>query len=363
MAEGRIEFVDATITPTFTGGLSAIRAELRQTADQADRMTLKLQGTLDDSAPLELSGWLTPLARPLRLHLEGTLRDYALTRLNPYAEQYIRYRIRRGRVSTEVEYDYDAGSFDAENVITIRQMQLGEQLGEEFRERVGIPLQLALSLLEGLDGEIRLRIPVSGNLASPRFSLGGVIWDAIRNALLKLLAAPFRVLGTILTVGGKIGEVRIAPVGFLPGSLDPDPDATERLAKLVEFLKAKPRVELQLRGYATRQEVEALKRRRLREQAAAVKAGTYEERLTRLYRAAGGDARVNPPTEDKERFLLDRIAVTQQDLRRLAENRAWVVEEALVRGGIEAGRLFVASTGAEAVADAPPGRVEFDLLY
>ncbi len=364
VAQGCIEFADATVTPEFAAAICDLTAEVRHPTDTADRASLKLNGTLGDGVPLELSGWFTPFKRPLQFELQGKLRDYDVSRLNPYAEKYIRYRIRRGRVTTEGSYNYDAGNLATETEITFQHMELGEQLGDEFEKRVGMPLKQALALLENAEGEVRLSLPVSGNVNNPEFRVGSVVWTAVTNAMLKVLTVPFQLIGTIVTLGGKIGEVRIDPIAFLPGTLDPNPEAQDRLAKLADFLRNKPKVELELRGRATPLETETLKAQRLREQIEAVKARTDEQALTQLFLAAGGQESlaVPVPAKAKEQYLLERMEVTTQDLRKLAEDRARVIEQLLIREGIKEKRLFVITKGEQAVTDSPPGRVEFKLL-
>ncbi|NIM21222.1 MAG: hypothetical protein GTN64_02190, partial [Candidatus Latescibacteria bacterium] len=86
----------------------------------------------------------------------------------------------------------------------------------------------------------------------------------MRNALINFLTAPFRLLGNILTVGGKIGQITIDPAEFMPGSKELTAKAKEQLKQLAGFLKEKPRLEIELRGSAAKGEIAALKRERLR---------------------------------------------------------------------------------------------------
>lgn len=318
--DSRMLFVDGTVTPTFTGELSPATVEVRKPSPKTDRASLKIKGILGGSAPVELSGWFT-VARPLKVYLEGTVNDYELSRVNPYAVKYVRHQIQRGRVTTKVKYHYDAGNLDAGNEIRIRQIKVGDPIEDEFEGQVGIPLKLALALLEGLDGEITLKIPVEGKLDNPKFLFSSVVWKAVRNGILKALTAPFRLIGKIVTVGGKITAVRIDPIGFQPGSLKPDKRGVKRLDRLAAFLRKRPNVELQLRGRASRREAKALARQR---------------------RRARGS--------------------TEQKLRKLAEDRARFIERALVRRRVAAKRLFVLTADPNAVKKRGAGRVEFRLL-
>ena len=125
--------------------------------------------------------------------------------------------------------------------------------------------------------------------------------------------------GALLTQGDRIGEVRIDPIEFRPGSLEPDDDASARLADVIEFLKARPRLGLELRGVAAPAEVDGLKRERLR-QALKKTPPVPDSPLVAVYRGAGGGAgRSLPPEAEMERFILERMRITEDDLRTLAE--------------------------------------------
>ncbi|MFQ5802914.1 MAG: DUF748 domain-containing protein [Candidatus Methylomirabilales bacterium] len=318
--DSRMLFVDGTVTPTFTAELSPAIVEVRKPSPKTDRAGLKINGTLGGSAPVELIGWFT-VARPLKVYLEGTVNDYELSRVNPYAVKYVRHRVQRGRVTTDVKYSYDAGNLAAGNEIRIRQIKVGDPIEDEFEGQVGIPLKLALALLEGLDGEITLKVPVEGKIDNPEFRFNKVVWKAVRNAVVKALTAPLRLIGKIVTAAGKIAAVRIDPISFQPGSVKPDKRGAKRLDRLATFLRKRPNVELQLRGRASRREAKALSKKRRRGRSS-----------------------------------------TEQKLRKLAEDRARFIERLLVRRRIPAKRLFVLTGDPHAVKKRGAGRVEFRLL-
>lgn len=321
MHESRIEFVDATLNPTFTGALSDMRADIHNAHPHKDRATFALTGTLSGSAPVALKGWFTPAKRPPKFYIEGTVRDFELSHVNAYAEKYIRHTIRRGRVTTDVKYTYDGRNLNAGNVIRLRQVKVGDPLGAEFEAEVGIPLKLALALLEGSDGEILMRVPIEGNLDHPEMQLNGVVWEAVRNAILKTVTIPFQLFGKILKAGGKILSVQIEPVTFQPGSVTPNARGKERLERLVTFLKKRPQLELELEGRASLAEAKAVSPERRR----------------------------------------GRVA-TEHELRKLADDRARYVERTLVARGIAPGRLFILNGDADTVTQQGNGHVEFSML-
>jgi hypothetical protein len=362
LADGRLEFTDASISPTFRETLRDLTVEARQSADQPDRMAVELRGRLGEGASLDAQGWVVPFTGALRLQGEGAVRDYELPALNAYAVRYVGHRLERGRLSAEVAGSYEDGRYTADTRLGIRDLHVGREMNAELREGLGIPLELAVSLLEGPGGRIDLRVPLTGGADGMQLQLRHVILTALRNTLVKTLAAPFRAFGSLLTRGDRIGELQIAPVEFRPGSLEADDEASARLASVIEFVKDRPRLGLRLRGVATSGEIEALKRERLRETLKKTPP-LPEGPLAAVYQDAGGRRRSPPPEAEMERFVLDRMPITEDDLRALAEQRARVIREALARRGIEPRRLSVVREDGASPADTGGGRVEFELTY
>jgi hypothetical protein len=216
-------------------------------------------------------------------------------------------------------------------------------------------------LLQDADGVLRLSVPVSGDLTDPQFDFGRLVWRAVRNAVISFLSAPLRLLGNIVTLGGRITEIRIEPVEFQPGSADLKPSGEKQVTELAQLMQNKPRLELELRGVASPEELDELKRKRLRRQIKE-SGEPYDEAIRRLYRLAtdGGGKQLakRASVEEMEAYLAQKVVLPQDALKQLAAERAAYLEEKLTEAGVEKGRLYVESQ----LGDRLPGRVEFDLL-
>jgi outer membrane protein OmpA-like peptidoglycan-associated protein len=319
--KAQITLVDRTTDPAATTIVEEADLTFRFQPQKPGHVQVNLDGMMAGSAPVKLHGWFTRWNLPRRYNFEGVIEDYELSRLNPYAKKYVGHYIRRGRVTIKFRYRYNTGNLYALHEITIKKAQVSPALANNFKEEVGIPLRLALAILEDANGAIQLRILVQGNVSKPEFQVGGIVWKSVRNGILKSLVAPLRLLGHIVTLGGTITEVKINPVGFKSGSLTFDSQANTRLQRLVKFLQSRPKVDIELKGRASRQESQALAQRRTR-----------------------GNR------------------VTEQDLRSLAEGRVRLVEKTLIQRGIKSKRLFVVTGDPRSVTGQGNGRVVFRLL-
>jgi hypothetical protein len=107
-----------------------------------------------------------------------------------------------------------------------------------------------LSSHEKVGRQPLLRLPVHGDLDRPEFDLADAIATAVQNAVKQMIAAPFRAIGEIFTLGGKIGAIEIAPVRFAPGSWALDDAARQHLRNIGAVLRGRPGMMVKLAGMA-----------------------------------------------------------------------------------------------------------------
>jgi hypothetical protein len=86
---------------------------------------------------------------------------------------------------------------------------------------------------------IELDIPVTGSIDDPKFRIGPIVWQVIKNILVKAVTAPFALLGSLFA-----GAEEAQFVDFAPGSAVLDPASVGRLAALSKSLVEKPAIKL-----------------------------------------------------------------------------------------------------------------------
>jgi hypothetical protein len=267
-----------------------------------------------------------------------------------------------------VEYRLDERRLVAKNGFVVDQLTFGEKV--ESPTATKLPVKLAVSLLKDPDGVIRLDVPVSGSVDDPKFRVGPIVWKIVGNLLKKAVLSPFALLGRL---GG--GGEELSFVDFAPGSARLDAEALRRLDALAAALGKRPALTLEVEGKAdAAKDAEGLRRllyeRKVKAQKAETlaKAGTPaaslddvavsdEERpkyLERAYRrekfpkprTALGFVKEVPP-EEMEKLMLANAAVTPDDLRQLALDRASAVKERLLGAGkVPPERVFLVDPGA-----------------
>ena len=361
MANGNLNYTDNFIKPNYTANITQLAGKIGAfgTAGNSPPADVTLQGQLDDNSPVNIDGTINPLTPVAFLDIKAKADGVELTHLTPYSGKYAGYPIIKGRLTMDVHYQLDQGKLNADNHIVLNQLTFGDRIDGPGVSH--LPVKLAVALLKDSNGNIDIHVPVSGSLNDPKFSLGGVIWQAFVNLIKRAVTAPFRLLASAM--GG--GQKDLGYVEFAPGSNVLDKEADDRLAQIVDILNKKPALKLDITGRADPAFDENGLRKVLVDdmvqkeeaddigseaaKAAPVKPDTddYNKYLAKAYkhdkfkkpRDLIGMTKSQPP-DVMIKLMEANVAVDQDALRHLAERRADAVRQYL-HGKIDDGRVFV----------------------
>ena len=276
--EGFIRFVDRGTTPAFAEEASRIAVSGRDLGTaRGTRGQLTLAGRLTGGAPFELKGTIGALGRPVNLDLEGKLTDFPLPRVNPYSNRLIGWIARRGAFGTTVRYRVVDDALTSTNDIVLGQPDfVPSRSGDAVRDRVGVPLGTLIALLKNAKGEVKLSVPISGNVASRELNFDDAFWAAVRKTALGVATLPLSWVGKIFySEDARVETVSIWPVYFEPGTTTFAKDFDRHADRLAGFLRDAPGVNLSLKSVLTVDDIVALKREAVRRRIeAAAREGT-----------------------------------------------------------------------------------------
>jgi outer membrane protein OmpA-like peptidoglycan-associated protein len=315
LRDGSVFFTDNFIKPNYSARLTQLKGELSALSSAApEPARLSLTGALDDGAPLRIAGRVHPLGARLSTDIEASARGIALTRMSTYAERYAGYAIEKGSMSVNVRYQIEQGKLQAENQLFLDQLTFGDKV--DSPDATSLPVRLAVALLKDRNGVIDIRMPVSGTLDDPQFSVGGVIWKVVVNLIEKAVTAPFAML-----FGGDSNEA--SALAFAPGSAELDAAARERLDALAQRLIDKPGLKLEATGRADpaldgaaiqAAHIEAMKAEAMKAPAAAASAPASASAQASAASSAASSA-TSAPVPTLEPAALERALRTLADAR------------------------------------------------
>ncbi|PCR95583.1 hypothetical protein CP336_16670 [Pseudomonas fluorescens] len=244
--DGSANFADFSLTPNFATAVQQLNGQIG-TIDsrQAKPASVDVKGKVDRYAPVTIKGAVNPFDPMASLDIATSFKRVELTTLTPYSGKFAGYRIRKGRLNLDLHYLITKGQLKAENKVVVEQLQLGEKV--DSPDAVSLPLKLAIALLKDVDGKISIELPVTGDLNNPQFSVMPIIWQTLRNLVVKAAAAPFKMIGGLINGGGSED---LGTVSFAPGSSELNKDAEAALVKLSQALKERPALRLEIEGTA-----------------------------------------------------------------------------------------------------------------
>jgi hypothetical protein len=264
----------------------------------------------------------------------------------------------------DLSYHIENGELASENRIRVDQFTFGEEVKSE--KATSLPVKLGIALLKDHRGEIHLDVPVTGRIDDPQFNIWRIVFQVLKNLLVKAITAPFSLLSSLFGEGKDLSVV-----AFAPGSDRLDPPEEKKLEALAKALKERPELKMSLTAYLDREkDAEAYRNelltRKLKKEkflalarARQVKEGdraeavtlTPEERSTYLKAVYAKETFPKPrnilglvrtlPDSEMEKLILAHTKIGDEQFQDLARERAAAVTAYLVeKGQVPPGRIF-----------------------
>lgn len=368
-----MSFSDQFIQPNFQAMIESLDGSVRGLSTDA-RKAAKVDLTgyvVNKFSPVIIQGEVNPFRYDLHTDLKVQFRNIDLPVFNPYSGRYAGFAIAKGKLTTELEYKIRDRQLDANHHVVLDQLEWGE--ATDSQEKVSLPIRLGTSLLKDRDGVIDLDLPVTGSLDDPKFRVGPVVWQIVKNLVVKVVTAPFAFLGSMFE-GAEDAQF----VVFAPGQGALTAEQQQGLAALAKALAERPQLRIEVpAGLVPDLDAQAITQQRF-DAALATLAETPEgetfaldalepddriDLLRDLYKQQFDRRAKIPdepePPEDADRDarkalratheqtwltaeLLPEFAPTDAELEALAQARAAAIQSALLTGGeLDPTRVFV----------------------
>ena len=384
---GRISFSDASLKPAYSVDLTEIGGRVTGlSSGEATLADVELRGKVNQFAPLEIVGKINPLSDDLFVDLKVGFKDMDLSSATPYSGKYVGYKIEKGKLSFDLNYQIAKRRLDAKHNLFLDQFTLGEKV--ESPTATNLPVRLAIALLKDRNGEIRLELPVTGSLDDPAFSVWKIVVQILVNLATKAATAPFALLGALIGGGEELGYLE-----YEPGSATVADTNAKKIEMLVKALYERPSLKLEIEGHVdVEKDREGLRQRefmrklkvqkfnqRLKQGQTSIpvaelnlEPAEYEPFLKLAYKAETfpkprnlvGFAK-DLPVPEMEKLMLTHTQIMDDDLRLLASQRAMKIKDTILQSGkVEQGRLFIIepkSLAPEKRATLKESRVDFTI--
>jgi len=363
--DGTLSFSDnhlpqhfATTFYNLGGRVSGLSSEESKFAD------VDLRGNLENHSPLQITGRINPLRDDLFVDLKVSFRDIELSPVTPYSGTYLGYTVEKGKLFLDLKYHIEKKLLEASNTIFIDQFTFGDKV--ESDKATKLPVKLGLALLKDRKGEIHLDVPVTGRTDDPKFSVWKLVFQVIRNLMVKAVTSPLSLLSSMIGGGQDFSAIQ-----FSHGTSAIPSGEGQKLDALAKALLDRPALKVELKGYVDREKDAEEYRRELLdrkvknekflalsrqgtlqtgEKADSITVGPdeYPTYLTVVYKKEKfpkprnmlGLVKTLPP-EEMKKLIIANTVIGEPELKTLAHERVVAVMNYLVtKGHVPAERVF-----------------------
>ncbi|MBF0504626.1 MAG: DUF748 domain-containing protein [Candidatus Omnitrophica bacterium] len=356
---GQIRFTDKAIKPNFITTLGAMELLVTHiTTDPQTEAKVKFQAYLDDKGRISTETIIKPLSMPLAMETAFSLNDYALEVLTPYVGKYTGRELRSGKMDLTLDYRISDNKLVASHKLLIQRFEFGNNV--DSKDALHLPFGLAVALLEDPQGKISIALPAAGDMSDPKFEYTHLIFQVIRNFFLNLVTKPFSFLGSMLGASGQ-GTDELGYVRFSPGRTDLSDSQKQKLRKLINGLKTRPKLHLEIDGSydpqvdwkaiqadAFTKDYEQLRKDSSRSEGKVYQL-LYQRRfgiralwaLAKKYKEGVGNYNDSKLDQEIKRQLIENAPPDLGHLSVLAQTRAGMAHDFFISCGLDAQRLTI----------------------
>lgn len=230
---GVLEYYDYTLEDSFYMELSDLSALATDIKEEDEYTKFNIRSRLDQSgnmvADLQIS----------RKRIDNMIFDFKLDNVylstfNPYSKYYMAHPFADGKVIFSSKNKIENYFLTSSNNLFVEHIAVGDK--DTANALYELPMKLAVALLRDLQGNVDLDVPVEGQLNDPEYKLWRTILQVLRNIILKVVTAPYRLLAN--AIGGDPKDLK--SVSFDPLQYDVQQQQAKSLKSIAKVLKQKP---------------------------------------------------------------------------------------------------------------------------
>lgn len=327
-----VDFSDASLFMPFATTITKVNGKLSD-IDKRHPCAGEFEGIVGKNGFSKITTKLFVYEPKQNTQIKLDFKDIDLTDITPYSGQFAGYKIAKGKLNLNLNYDVKDSKLNGSNFVNFDSLTLGEKV--ESKDAVNLPLSLAISILSDQNNQINIDLPVEGDLNDPDFKYGGVIWAAVKKLFADITLAPFRFLGAALGINSE----KLSTIDFLPNDSELISSESAKILDFIKLTTAKPKMKLSITpSYSDIDEL-AIKNKRLDNKINLIITQDKKD-----YMGALASLVPNEKSQDEKvlrEAALKNIEFNEQNLIELANQRAQTIKNALKATGLAEDRIVV----------------------
>lgn len=260
-----IHLQDASVAPAFKTDIKLQSLQVSPISVQQQQLTqaldLQLKLTLDDYNQVDIKGELGSYQAEQAIYPQGdvavSVSQLNLVPLNGYLSRAMGYHASRGQLNVDANLGFKQGTLQGDVALLLRNARFepeDEAVIDRVSKQIAMPVDTALSLLRDDSGNIRLSVPLSGDLSDPDVGLNDLGQQlaslALRTATMHYLKQSLVPYGTLLSIadfaGSQLMAIRLDALVLDGEQQMLNATQQQQLDKVIGIMQDKPELELKV---------------------------------------------------------------------------------------------------------------------
>jgi hypothetical protein len=210
LKNGHIVYKDYTLEDKFVYDLTNLDLRSGRIDSKSDSITFDLSCIANRSGKLNAHLAFDPRDY-MNMAINYSIEKMRISDFNPYSKFYVAHAFVEGSLFYTSTNTIRNGKLKSTNLMSIKKIEVSKKI-----KGVGLyemPLRLAIVILRDKKGNIDLDVPVEGDLKDPTYKLGKLIWQIVKNLVVKAATAPFDLLAK--TFGASEEDIKVIRFDYL----------------------------------------------------------------------------------------------------------------------------------------------------
>ena len=263
-----VTFNDQGVTPAVTTQVQLLTLRTGRIATQAldQGIDLDVVLALDDYNRIRANGLMGVKGEYPEGQLNFSIEQMNLVEFNPYLVQAMGYRLKKGMLGVTSDIKITDGQLGGKLNILLQNSKFepaDDEAIDRLSKQISMPVETALSILKDDNNNIRIEVPLSGDLSQPDVGINDVVNQISRKALktatlyyLKQSMVPYGQLISLASFAGdQLFAIRLNDLNFEPNVVELNDEQRAYLDTVSEMMRKKAALELQVCPIASKAEV------------------------------------------------------------------------------------------------------------
>ncbi|PCK09399.1 MAG: hypothetical protein COA42_04540 [Alteromonadaceae bacterium] len=234
-------------------------------ADQVS--TFSLKGRSNEYTQINLEGDAQLFSDLMNAKIKAQVKELSLPQLSPYVQDALGFEIKSGQFDLDLNLAIEQSVIDGKSKMHIRGLKMSgaSESGDTaslLKAQTALPLNIALGMLKDKRGNIKLKIPLSGNIDDPSFGLQPFIALIIKRAamratkryLMATLVPYSKVVSVALSAGELILKIRFEDLHYELAQSELESQHIEYADQFITLMQDKPKTQVKVCAVATESE-------------------------------------------------------------------------------------------------------------